>query len=67
LTGSGGPSRAIEGGIVDLDSDLEQPIQALKQETEAAQAARERMVVQARTSGPSLLPGCKEGDLGQHH
>src|SRR5215471_15262264 len=41
LTGSGGPSRAIEGGIVDRDSELEQPIQAIKQEKEAAQAARD--------------------------
>jgi site-specific DNA recombinase len=41
--------RAIEEGIVDLDGDLKQRIQALKQEREVAQAALDRQVVQART------------------
>ncbi len=35
--------RAIEEGIVDLDGDLKQRIQALKQEREVAQAALDRL------------------------
>ena len=41
--------RAIEEGIVELDADLKQRIQALKQEREVAQTAFDRMTVQANT------------------
>ena len=42
--------RAIEEGIAELDADLKQRIQALKQERQVAQAALDRMVDQTRTS-----------------
>ena len=42
--------RAIEEGIVELDADLKQRIQALKQEREVAQSALDRMAAQAHTS-----------------
>jgi hypothetical protein len=42
--------RAIEEGIAELDADLKQRIQALKQERQVAQAALDRMVDQTPTS-----------------
>jgi site-specific DNA recombinase len=42
--------RAIEEGIAELDADLKQRIQALKQERQVAQAALDRMVDQTRAS-----------------
>ena len=42
--------RAIEEGIVDLDGDLKERIQALKQEREVAQSALDRMAAQAHSS-----------------
>ena len=42
--------RAIEEGIAELDADLKQRIQALRQERQVAQAALDRMVDQTRTS-----------------
>jgi site-specific DNA recombinase len=42
--------RAIEEGVAELDADLKQRIQTLKQERQLAQAALDRLVVQARTA-----------------
>jgi site-specific DNA recombinase len=42
--------RAIEEGIVDLDGDLKERIQALKQEREVAQSALDRIAAQAHSS-----------------
>jgi site-specific DNA recombinase len=42
--------RAIEEGVVDLDEDLKQRIQTLKNERDVAQASLERIDVQARNA-----------------
>ena len=42
--------RAIEEGIVELDGDLKQRIQTLKQEREVAQSALDRMATQAHSA-----------------
>ena len=42
--------RAIEEGVVELDGDLKQRIQALKRERELAQASLDRMASQTRAS-----------------
>jgi chromosome segregation ATPase len=42
--------RAIEEGIVDLDGDLKQRIQTLKQEREVAQSTHDRMAAQAHSA-----------------
>ena len=43
--------RAIEEGIVELDADLKERIQALKQEREVAQAALDRMAAPGALQG----------------
>jgi hypothetical protein len=47
--------RAIEEGVAELDADLKHRIQALKQERQVAQAALDRMVVEARTCAAITL------------
>jgi site-specific DNA recombinase len=41
--------RAIEGGIVDLDAQLRERVDALKAERDLAQASLDRIAVQANT------------------